>query len=276
MAIKNLNTEEMLQISGNWLDPASDGHQAISLVPILKPSLGFFGDAHVQLSSAAQPAADPRLAEISNEQAVIVARHDALIRGSIGYLTGLAELVGGALGDQIVTVRDIIAPGGLASQVKTYRAKAGQAGQLDLRMTPELRAQTDALMVGPGPDAKSLSAYVDEWIVLGKKLGALEDEKTQLQAKQAAAGSGSAVVAARNLWTRVANAMVANAELVELTAEQDAAIFGPLRDAEKKADERARRQAAAKAGKSTADEPTPAPAPVQPAVPDAAAGGSHD
>lgn len=243
MAFKHIYAEEMIQLSGTWLDSGGKVYAAIKAIPDLASSLPRLQTAHAAVAAAAQPAASPRIAAIMDEEASLDNRHDAIIRGAWGTLTSLSELMGDD-GAEFVTLRDTLLPDGLHSQLKTYRAEAGQAAQLSNRVTPAIKAQTDAILVGQGSAAQPLSAYIDEWVSLGKKLGALEDEKGQLEAEP---GKGTELVKARNLWIRVVNAMVANADLAALDAETEALVFGPLRDTEQKADERTRQQAAAKA-----------------------------
>jgi hypothetical protein len=113
------------------------------------------------------------------EEAQLDIRHDTIIRGVWGTLTSLAELIGGDAGTDILALRDTILPEGLGSQLKTYRAEAGQAAQLADRMTPAIKAKTDAILLGQAPNAKPLTTFVDEWIAIGKQLGALEDERGQ-------------------------------------------------------------------------------------------------
>jgi hypothetical protein len=248
MALKNLTSEEMLQLSGNWIDPKSPAHAAIITVPELAAKLQRMGDTHGGLANAAQPPENPRLAQISAEEGPIDLRHDAIIRGIFGHLTATAELVGGEAGEQLIALRDKLIPDGLSSQQKTYRAEAGQAAQLADRLTADVLKQTDAIIVGQGAAAKSLTEYLKEWITLGKQLGALEDEKGKILAEQADAATGTALVKARNQWIRLVNSFIADGALAQLDDGTDALVFGPLRDAGKKADARVR-AAAGKSGK---------------------------
>ncbi len=235
-----MNTEEMLHISGTWVDSTSKAHAAILTVPELKGKLQRMSDTHAALSAAAQPPANARLAEISAQELSLDRRHDSIIRGSYGYLTAMAELVGGDQGEALISLRDTLIPDGLSSQQKSYRAQAGQAAQLEDRLTPAIRAQTDAIVVGAGVKAKPLTAYLTEWIIIGKEFGTLENEKGRLLASQAETSTGAELVKRRNKWIRLVNAFVADGELAELPADVDALVFGPLRDAEKRADARVR------------------------------------
>lgn len=255
MALKHLQTEEMLQITATWIDPQSPAHTAILAVPELAAKLPHAEGAHHALAAAAQPAKNPRIAEIIAQESSIDLRHDAILRGVFGFLTSLAEIVGGEDGAKYIELRDILIPDGLTSTQRTYRAEAGQAKQLEDRLSPALKARTDIIVVGPKPKTKTLTSYLNEWITLGKQLGELEDEKGKLLAQEAEASTGAAIITARNRWIRVVNSILADAELVELAAEPQATILGPLRDAEKKAEARARSGKPSKGATETTPEP---------------------
>lgn len=254
MSRKLLNTDEMLHISGVWIDPESPACAAIANVPELAAKTPLIGKAHTGLATLAQPVINPRLAEISAEQGKLDLRHDSIIRGTWGFCTSTAELLGGEAGNELILLRDTLIPDGLSSMQKTYRAEAGQAIQLADRITPAIKAKAKAFSVGSGENKQSLLAYLNEWITIGKRIGALEDEKAQLLAAQSAAAIGTALVQARNRWIRVVNAFLADAELAEIDAATDATIFGPLRDAETKAESRSR---AVPADTQTTSEPDP-------------------
>ena len=253
MAAKNLNSEEMVQISAGWLDPQNDGHQAILLVPVLQSSLSLINEAHLGVLPLVKPPQNDRLAAIMILEAELDVRHDSIIRGTHGALTAMAELVGGYDGNELIALRDALIPDGPPSMLKSYRAEATQAAQLDERLTSATRTRTDAVRIGEGASAKSLTAFLDEWIALGKQLGALEDEKGRIEAATGEAVTGATFLTARNFWVRVVNAMVANAELADIDQDKMGTVFGPLWNAEKKADERARQAAAKGRTKAAAD-----------------------
>lgn len=240
MSRKWLATEEMLHISSTWLESQSPANVALGNVPELAAKIPLIEKAHAALATAARPNTNPRIAEISAEQSKLDLRHDCVIRGVYHLCTATAELLGSEAGADLITLRDKLLPDGLSSMQKTYRAEAGQALQLAESITPEIKAKAKAIHVGPGPQKQTLLAYLNEWITIGKRLGALEDEKAQLIADQSHAATGNVLVQARNRWIRVVNALVADAELAEIDANTEQTLFGPLRDAEKKADGRSR------------------------------------
>ena len=257
MAKKNLYPEEMVQISGGWLDPANEGHLAILQVPLLNALLPSIGEAHTGVIPLVKAPPDDLIAAIIIDEAGIDYRHDGIIRGTHGALTAMAELVGGECGAELIALRDTLIPDGLQSMLKSYRAEHTQAIQLEERLIPSLRARTDAILIGEGAHAKPLTAYVQEWIALGKQLGALEDKKARLEAGLQETVPGAAALKARNQWVRVVNALEQNAELLDLDEKVMAIIFGPVWSAERKADERVR-AAAARAQKDAPTEETAA------------------
>src|SRR6266446_1470379 len=118
MAFKRLTTEEMIQLGSPWIDPKSKAHKAILATPDLAPSTARLKAAHEGLTGAAQPAvSDPRLAESSKKEASIDPRHDDIIRGCHGLLTGAAFLLGGP---EMLQLRDTLVPDGLQSTQKSY------------------------------------------------------------------------------------------------------------------------------------------------------------
>ncbi|MBK9264450.1 MAG: hypothetical protein IPM54_32200 [Polyangiaceae bacterium] len=231
----------MLQVSAEWLKPESPAHQAILASNDLAPCLPRITTAHNELGQNAQPVPDnPRLGEISKEQSFVDDRHDDLIRGSHGLLTATAFLLGDSDGAPLLALRDFLIPDGLSSSQKSYRAEAGQAAQLEARITPEIHSQLSNILVGPKDQQRSLAQCIDEWITLGKKLGSLEDEKARLAPSSPSTPTDASLVAARNKWIRAVNLFVAIAEAAELDPQIDTLVFGPLRAAEAKANARNR------------------------------------
>jgi hypothetical protein len=238
MSRKRLLSEEMLSLSAAWIQPQSPAHQAILANQDLAALLPRITAAHNAVSATAQPSTDnPRLDEISQEQADIDTRHDDLIRGAHAIFSGIAALLGPHDGADFLELRNQLIPDGLASTQKTYRAESGQADQLATRLTPEIRAITNKIRLDPKNTAHTLTHYLDEWIALGKQLGTLEDEKTRLEPADITPAKH---VAARNNWIRIVNLFHALAETAELDPSTYKLIFGPLLDAETKAAHRGR------------------------------------
>jgi len=239
MSRKRLVTNEMLQLSAEWLDPQSPANKAILASTDLAPNLPRIQSAHIVLTAAAKPTAlDPRLFEIIKEQTDLDDRHDDIIRGIHGLLTSTAVLLDAANGAPYLALRDLLIPDGLSSVQKSYLAEAGDVARVESSLTPEIRAQLKKILVGPKNNQRSLDQFVDEWIKVAKQLGALENEKTRLAPSPDSTSTGNNLVAARNKWIRAVNLFVAIAEAAELDPEADRIIFNPLRAAESKAAKR--------------------------------------
>lgn len=256
MAAKNLYEDEMILVTGDWVDPTSDAHTIILKVPLLAALYPGVTAAHTTLKQALQPNELPRILAIIELEGKLDVRHDTIIRGAWNALTYMAELVGGAEGESLLALRDFLWPDGLASQQKSYAAEAGQADLLTDRFVkePAMRKAADTTLIGLGSTAKPLGSYVDEYLQLAKQLGELETERGQILA---APSDNSARYQAVLGWIRVVNAMTANGELAQLDPQTEATVFGPFRNLEKKADERARDALNAAKKKAKEGEQTP-------------------
>lgn len=239
MALKNLSVEEMVKISEAWVAPDNPAHEALTNVERLKGLLPDIQSAHEAIFAVVPKPNDPRQAEIARLAAEEDAVHDALARGIYGYLTELSLLDDDAA--SLIALRDQLMPEGLSKAIhNTYRGQAGFAKLLGDRLTPDAQSKLRALPVGQG----SLMDRVNVWLAAGDRLGALEEERGRLEAAQGPS-FGARAVAARNGWIRAVNALIAVAELAELDPNTDRVVFGPLRDAETKAEQRAARRVAA-------------------------------
>ncbi len=239
MALRHLDSAVMLQLSATWLDSTSEAHTKLLAVPDLATFLPRLSKPHTALAGLLQPGHNSRVTAIIQQQFDIDIRHDNLIRGIVSVLSGSAELLSGEAERILLELRDFLAPEGLSSIQKSYRAEATQAAQLKDRITPEVRAQLDSLQIGLSGQSKPLSHFVDEWLTLGRSLGMLEDEKSRLQDSPEQT-TAQAIVKARNLWIRTVNALIAQAELVEIDEATDRLVFGPLRAASKSAERKAK------------------------------------
>lgn len=250
MALKRLTTAEMVQISDPWTTNGTAARKAIQSVPELAGLLSRVDAAHAALHAARPAPDDPRLAQLSAEAAELDARHDALVRGVDLVLEGVALLAGqGERASELEAARAVLTPEGLSIVSTTYRNEAGAAALLKSRLPKE--AGTKAALASIAVDKKkTLASFVNERIEVAHALGALEDERATLLEAPAETNAG-ATVAARNAWIRAVNALVANAELAELPAEQNTLLFSALRQVEAKANRR---------GKAPPDAPVVGPA----------------
>ncbi len=235
MALKNLTVEEMVAVSAAWTDASNQGHRALKEQPRLAAFQGDLQSVHQDIVAVAPQPDKPREAEIIELAAQEDALHDTLARGIHGMLTHLALLQDN--GSVYIELRDELMPSGLGKTIQaTYRGQAGWTSLLRKRLTGESRKTLEGI---PLPDGRNLFATVDAWLDAGDRLGKLEEERARLVEGKSL---GAQVVSARNQWIRLVNTLLSLAEWSELDADAERLIFGPLRDAEATADQRAARR----------------------------------
>lgn len=250
MALKQLSIEEMEQVSAAWVDPSNPANEIFSGVAAISGLLPQVAQAHAELH-AAVPQDNPAAKELAALASETDTLHDVLARGVYGYLTEVALLVDN--GSALLELRNSLMPEGLGKVVRnTYRGQAGFAALLRERLDSDALSQLEAL---PLPAGDNLLTRVQAWLDAGDRLGRLEEDKARLEA--ATPTTAGKIQDARNRWIRVVNAVIANAELASLDDAQQRTLFGPLRDAEAKAD---LRQARKKAGEVPAEDAAVPPA----------------
>ncbi|HRI68054.1 MAG TPA: hypothetical protein PK156_27645 [Polyangium sp.] len=112
----------------------------------------------------------------------------------------------------------------------------------------------------PHHASHTLTQFLDEWIQIGKQLGALEVEKTQLAPPDR---SPATLITARNKWIRTVNLFLASAEAAEIDHNTHNILFGSLLNAESKAAKRSPKPLNAPPNQSDASS-NPTPEPTQP------------
>ncbi len=236
MAYKNLTADEMTAVSDAWVDPANPACIALGKEASLAGLLEQVGRRHDELVAVLVPADDARSKAAMAQAAQLDTDHDNLASGIYGVLTNLAQLCDD--GESFIVLRDRLMPDGLAAVVNTtYRGQSGYASRMRQTMTTEMRAQ---LMSIPLPDGTLLDK-VEAWFDAAIELGQVEERRARIAAEADRVESGQ-VLKARNEWVRVVNALVALAQLSDLSPQLDDLIFGPLRAAEATADLRAARR----------------------------------
>lgn len=236
MALKNLSIEEMTAVSLSWVSPENPARTAIQSVPRLSGMLADLERAHAQIFAATPKPEDPRRAELAREAVEVDAAHDQLAGAIYGFLTEQARLESD--GAELLELRDTLMPDGLAKVVNaSYRGEAGFGRLVRERITPALRAELEKIPLRQG----NLYERVEAWLDTADQLGALEEERSRFEVS-ASPSLSQKVVEARNTWIRVVNAFESVSALAELDAASERLVFGPLRDAEAKADQRIQRR----------------------------------
>jgi len=256
MALKKLSSEEMIQLSTPWVSAGDAANEAILKVPLLSALLPNVQAAHEALFKMRAHPVDSRTQRLSQDAAALDAKHDDLVRKVHGAFTVLADL--SEANTEILQLRDLLLPEGLQHTKKTYRGKAGHAAlvasKLDTGTTVALKALT--------LKDTTLLDLVQTWLDTAKKLGAAEESRARLNSTNGPSSADATIARAR--WVRMANALLANSDLIELDEATQSTLFAALRIAEKTADARGRSPDATEATPSPAITPFPAALASQP------------
>ena len=248
MARQQLAAADMVRLSAPWTDRKGAVRKLLEAIPEVGFLLPRVDRAHQTLERYMAPPPDPELARLAAEAAETDLRFDALVRGTHMLLTGLSSLLDD--GTALLTLRDALLPDGLALTQRTYGEEAGEARRLETRLDARARKELKALPVGK----KDLCAIVEEIVALGKRLGEIEDERAR---RTQAPADRVDLLKARNEWVKTAGALAGLIELLGIDAAKETQILGPLRQAEKAAEQRSAR----KKGKPSSEQPPAAPAP---------------
>jgi len=230
MALKRLTAQEMVQLSAPWISAGDPARVALERIPLLAGLLPQLVEAHGALFAVQIQPDDPRAKSLSDAAAALDVKHDALTRGIYSTLTALSELGGSS--EELLGIRDRLLPDGLMHTKLTYRGQAGHAALVASRLDEALRARLKGIVLHD----KNLLELVETWLATAKELGSVEEQRARLSAP--AETTAAHLNTARMAWVRVVNALLANADLVELDHESDRLLFAALRAAERTADGR--------------------------------------
>lgn len=261
MALRNLTTQSMVAIGTRWLDPNHE-RPIIERYPLGRAVLEHIARAQTRLIDFQRKSTTTEevLRTMSERLAALDNRHDRLVRGIYGLLTSLAELEDDEKeATRLLDLRDELFPEGLRAVTRSYLDQAGETAILQRRLDDRTKS---ALLSISTPKA-SLYRYVENLIHVGRRIGDLETERVTL-AKTSNDTTRADVVRARHEWIRTVNALRASLELDGVTPEDYKRIFGPLEEAEAKADRRAQSSATESAPSSEASPRSEAAQPPAP------------
>lgn len=236
----------MIAISAAWLDPLRE-RPIFEAYPLLTPLLPRLQETHdVLMRFEQRGTAGPVEANIRQLTAALLeldGAHDRVARGIHAVLTGLADLSEDASSQAVLLdVRDDLLPSGLRETQRTYLEQSG-----NLRRVREhvLTARLDVLRTVPLPAGDTLADAVAGWAEIGLEFERLDAQRRELQRSLQQVEPAVSLLEVRIAWVRLANAVLAAAELERLPVDAQTRLLGPLREAEGKADRLlARRRAA--------------------------------
>lgn len=244
MTLKNLTDGEMIDVTGAWVD-AKRGRPAFEAIPLLAALLPSVLEAHNGLVSADTPKVDDgREAQRQKLYADGVAmdqRHDRKGRGAFNLLGALIDMTDDPVEvEQFTAMRKALFPDGTLNVLKaSWRGEAGNALSVKERVLDD-RDKTAELKEIPLPGHKTLLDRVREFVEAGRKLGAIEDRRAELNAPttEATPVKGNSFAARARWCSVVATAVHLADNVLGLDEKTRYTLFGALDDAERKADAR--------------------------------------
>ncbi len=258
-ALKYLTGAELLTATLTWVDPAEDARRKLDSFDTTRPLLIRLIEARtaIQAALAAREPDDP-----DNEGRALDARHDALGRGLFNTLTAFSQLAADeARAGALISLRDTIFPDGLRILRATFAEEAGQVDARADRVTPELRAELEAMIV----EGRSLAAVLDELQAVGRALGGAVTRSTESAARAAGPTPRGKLRTATQRLVRVIRVIGDALEMGNADDEAIELFFGPLRVAAESAQ---RRAIARNSGATPPPPPTPGVAtPTTPTTP---------
>jgi len=239
MALRDIDTEEMLGLSANWVK-GGPHHEMLKTHPRTASFLADIQASHEALL-ATQPsgkAGSDDLVRLLEKEVLVDDRHDRSARAVSFFLQGHIEVAPDDAARSLYRqTLKILLPDGLGVVNRNYSAEAGAAALTEQRLNA--RADIVALLkASPGKPGKSLHELVIEWLDAGKLLGDLEAQRHTLEQQLGDQPiiSRSDRVQARNRWIRTVRTMQGSIELdKEPSVEIRAAVLAPLAQADARA-----------------------------------------
>jgi hypothetical protein len=223
-------TEEMGELSKPWVTEGTDARAAIVKTPMLVPLSPNLQAAHAGIVAVAAQSNDPELRQLSAQSQQLDVQHDDLVRGMYEALTTLSKM--SKSGGPMLLLRDQLFPEGLRHNKKSHLAEAGHAAAVAASMTDEVRARMKAIPLGDG----TVCDLYDQWQGVSGQLGAVQGQIARL--KQPSKSLAAQIQSARREWIRWARILMSTAENAGVSAETEAVLFAPLREAQQRADAR--------------------------------------
>jgi hypothetical protein len=227
MALKDLSTKTMLEITGGWLD-ADDGVRGLlEGLDELKGALHWLDRVHAKLGVAASTSAgaDVKVRDLTVELREVDQLHDRKVRGLFHTLTGLAELTDDAEeAHELVRLRGLLFPLGMSVTLLSYEDQAREVRAAQARLDEQARDALDAIVIGD----RVLTDAVDAWVATGARLEELSAERAEAREED----PGVDILEARRSWVGAVEVVAGTLRALELEDEVRAALLGPLEEAE--------------------------------------------
>lgn len=255
MSLRDLTTEAMIGVSEQLLNPPPN-RPPLRDKDVLYSGLHLLTGAHEELVNINRKEGEVRaeIRALTAELTVLDAEHDRCSRGIHRVLSGSLDLCDSA--DKAAAYQQVcetLHPTGLSVNQITYLEQAGNTLRVSRRITPEIRALLDTIII----DKKALNYWLDRWLAAGKKIGELQSRREMLGTDEDPNFvSAAAILSARNRWIHAVNLFEVSLIATDYTEAEKTSILATLRAAQERA-ARARK-------KTTVDEPVDSQVDEQP------------
>lgn len=262
MAFRDLGSSSMISIGDRCTTPEPDGVCGLlEADEVLKVYPARIKSVTVPLAEM-----EEKLGTVTSEIGELTvkineddAEGDAIIGGFDDFTTGAAAVCGDPVLSAAIRAARNAALGseGRARLVQaTYISLAGEATQMETRLTPEHWQTLDQIRVAQ----VTASDVLRYWMSLARSISKKEVRRGELRSKSDGSEITRGQVAkARNQWIRVMNSFLSAIEISDLTEEQRALVLTPIQEAERNAAESRLRRVATAAAKAATAAPSDAP-----------------
>ena len=232
MSVRTMDAATMIAVSDPWVDPQRD-RPLFESYPLIAGMVPIVGTAHAELLRVrVTPSENKAAAKLLSEKALALdTEHDDRYRGIYTLLSTWASVSKEKRRATIEKLIEELFPEGLAGTQRSYLAEAGNIELAASRLTPEAEKTLASIVV----DKQNMLQLVNEWIVVGRKLGEVERERARLTETADNRITAQEVMQARYQWIRAVNALRALLELEsDIPEDVRVRILQPLRTAEAK------------------------------------------
>ena len=256
-----MTDEEMIEATGSFLTKDRKRAQ-LERYPLLMAMLPALTEAHEGMLAGEKAREDDEReaerAKLYQEGVATDARHDRKGAGAFHLLGAMAMLTDDpARETALLDLRRKLFPDDNLKVLKTtWRGEAGNALRLRNKVLCDEPAVATMRAIPTG-DGRTLLDAVNDFVLAGERLGAIEDRRQSLATTDGpAAPTTSTRLTARNRWVNVVSTMVLLVDdVLRLDAAARSQLLGGLEEAERKADARAAARRAANAKADKKDEP---------------------
>lgn len=236
MALNRLTIAEMVLLIEDWVTPGHPVRVALEQNPGLAALIPSIEGAYGLLVRAQPVELMEMRARLTATMADIDQRFDHLARAIDSFVSALTSLAlaqgDSAKVDGLRALRRVLFPHQLRIVTMSYREEAGQTYLLAERLTPEQRAFMAAQTLG----ASNLDELVRAWIETGAELGALANQRTDLDLPS----RQNSQVKARSRWIQAVTMVRSLVAMLGVSDPHMEEALGRISSAEADADKRGR------------------------------------